>query len=334
LGARSLTRIYEAEAANTSAAMAASGLTRLYSPDEHDPTAVGAFIARAAEGVGATFEVADVQTMHRSLVVGVLDANPSPEEEQTGNEGHRAMTSDNALVYGHRIDESGYVAAEYGAMVRTLSGGYNVFRDEHKLRVRAPTDLHLPVWPPHLDGELIDAVHRSLTIDSDEARRLGRAIDWLDLAWRNAQALTVDLRIIAVRSGFEILFGTDDTVALRGALSGLLEPPDVKREPRVWKNLRGNLRAPEELTGLEWWWMQFTFLRNRIVHGGAIDIERYMHGDHSHLDLGVYRLGEAVKARIVASGYPYLTLTLHERALFRAMRKHGIKPPLDEPTTD
>jgi hypothetical protein len=157
------------------------------------------------------------------------------------------------------------------------------------------------------------------------------AIGWLDLAWRNAEAITLDLRVMAVRSGFEVLFDVDPaleaTAEIRGALSRLVDEPDAPRTARVWPNRKGQPRKPEEITELEWWWMRFTFLRNAIAHGGALTDELYEHDGYSHLDLGVYRLKQAIKAMVIAQGYPELELTPRERVLFRAMRKHGIKPP-------
>ena len=299
-------------------------------------TRLGAFVYRADGGIGGKVDGTDVRLMHRALTITVLDANPDPmklADDGGGNEASRAMTSDNAIVYGHRIGAEGWVAAEYGFMVRTLSGGYNVFdNDEDAMRFRAPTDLYVPSWPSHLDGELAAAVHRCIAADSDEARRLERAIGWLDLAWRNAEAITIDLRVPAVRSGFEVLFDVDDpdadvTVEIRRALSALLDESDAPLTARQWRNRKGRLREPEDLTELEWWWMRFTFLRNAIAHGDVVTNELYAHDGYSHLDLGVHRLKQAIKATVIAHGYPELELTPHERVLFRAMRKFGIEPP-------
>jgi hypothetical protein len=233
------------ELARDFAAVAAAGLARLYATGDGD-AASGAFAYRVGEGLGGHFDESDVLDMHRALVVLALDGNPSPfrsDEERTGNEAYCAMTADNALIYGHRVDESGYVAAEYGAMIRTLSGGYNVLADRGKppMRIRPPADLWMPTFRPRLDGELADAVHRLIRADSDEARRLHRAIGWLDLAWRNAASITVDLRIPAVRSGFEVLLDTDGVVALRTSLSSLLDADDAPRVHRVWLD-RGKTR--------------------------------------------------------------------------------------------
>jgi hypothetical protein len=56
-----------------------------------------------------------------------------------------------------------------------------------------------------------------------------RAIGWLDLAWRNAEATTLDLRARAARSGFEVLFDEGSTKELRGQLSALLDDHDARR---------------------------------------------------------------------------------------------------------
>jgi hypothetical protein len=320
----------QAEAVSDFAQTAAAGLARLYSRD--DDAVTGAFVYPVGEGIGGgQFDGADVLNMHRALVVIALDGNPSPrgsDEERDGNAAFRAMTSDNALVYGQPVRGDGYVAAEYGAMITTLSGGYNVLADhlEPPMRIRPPADLWMPSSRVRVDGDLADAVHRVITADSDEARRLNRAIGWLDLAWRNADSITVDLRIPAVRSGFEVLFDTDDTVVARQRLSCLLDPADAPRSSRTWQTLRGKPKQAY-LSDLEWWWMQFTFLRNAIAHGGALEPERYQHDGHYHLDLGLHRLKEAIKTKVIASGFPELELDPGARALNRAMRKHGLAPP-------
>jgi hypothetical protein len=304
----------EGEVANELATRIAPGLARLYAI-ENEGMRLGAFVFRAGVGVGGEIDGADVRLMHRALAIAVLDGNPDPPklgEVGASIEAHSAMTSDNALVYGHRIGAEGWVAAEYGAMIRTRSGGYNVF-DDDSMRFRPPTDLHVPSWPRNLDGELATAVHRCIAVDSDEARRLDRTIGWLDLAWRNAEAITLDLRVMAVRSGFEVLFDVDPaleaTAEIRSGLSRLLDEPQAPRTAHRWPNLKGKLRDPEDLSELEWWWMRFTFLRNAIAHGGVLTDELYEHDGYSHLDLGVHRLKQAIKATVIAQGYPELGLT-------------------------
>lgn len=234
----------DAESISAFAIAAAKGLAALYSASDNDAV-TGTFAYRIGQGLGAVIDEDDVLAMHRALVVMVLDANPSrlaPADERDGNEAYRAMTSDNALVFGHPIGADGYVAAQYGAMIGTLSGGYNVIADlgERSMRIRPPSDLMMPMGRPRVDGELADAVHRVITANNDAARRVHRAIGWLDLAWRNASSITPDLRIPALRSGFETLFDAEGTIALRRALSARLDDADApERLERGWTRVDG-----------------------------------------------------------------------------------------------
>jgi hypothetical protein len=265
-------------------------------------------VYRPGSGIGAEFTGDDVLIMHRALVVMALHGNPDPPRVEGKREFQRGadtvLTSDNALIYGHPIALDGYVAAEYGAVARTLSGGYNVFRPDN--RIRPPGDLHMPGRRRYLDGELADAVHRCTAPDTEWARRLHRAIGWLDLAWRNAASITTDLRIPTVRSGFEVLFNTGSTKKLYSALSTLLDPDDAPRTRRKWVDFRGHY--DDDLTTLQWWFVCFTLLRNDIAHGKAVSLESHQHEKHWQTDLGMRRLHEAIRATVMARGYPWLEL--------------------------
>jgi hypothetical protein len=128
-----------------------------------------------------------------------------------------------------------------------------------------------------------------------------------------------------VRSGFEGLFGIGKTRELRQALSALLDPDDARRTHRKWRDQGRDLE--DNLSELEWWFVCFTLLRNGIAHGDALEPTNYDYDGHTHLDIGEYRLRQAIKATVIASGYPELELDPHARALYRAMRKYGIDRP-------
>ena len=319
----------DAEYASELAKAGAPGLAELYALNgSHD---AGAFIYRPGAGIGAEFNRDDVLTMHRALVVMALHGNPEPPRvDDTGREfsrgGDTALTSDNALVYGHPIAPDGYVAAEYGAIARTLSGGYNVFRSRDN-GIRPPGDLFMPSHRRYLDGELADAVHRCITPATEPARQLLRAIAWLDLAWRNAASITPDMRIPAVRSGFEVLCNTGSTKKLYVALSGLLDPDDAPRMHRSWTDNRHH--QEDDLTPLQWWFVCFALLRNRIAHGQPVPVESHQHDGHSHTDLGMHRLLQAIRATVMARGYPWLKLDPETRRKYRIYRRHGVEPPCD-----
>jgi hypothetical protein len=251
----------------------------------------------------------------------MLDMNPTvftPEDERTGNEASASTTSDNALAWGHAINEDGWVAAEYGFMVPTLSGGYNV-HDEVSIRFRPPPDLHRPIFARDFDDEYAAALHRKITDGTDEGRRLGRAVDWLDVAWSNASSMNMDVRVFAIRAGFEVLFDSDNTFVVRDRLSALLDDPGASRSRREWTNRQGNPQAAE-LTDLAWWFQQFAFLRNAIAHGADVQPDRYTWEGVSHLLHAELRLREAVREIVVRDGNDDLRLSPRRRAIERYVR--------------
>lgn len=106
------------------------GLLRLYGLDGAT-RGTGALAHPVGRPIGSEFDPADIPALRLAVTAAMLDQNPSPlmpEEERSGNEGQRSTTSDNGLAWGHRIADDGYVAAEYGFMIPTLSGGYNTLQ--------------------------------------------------------------------------------------------------------------------------------------------------------------------------------------------------------------
>jgi hypothetical protein len=125
-------------------------------------------------------------------------------------------------------------------MVTNLSGGHNVLHED-SVSIRPPAELPEPFLYGFVDGAYSDAVFAVLAAGDDLSRRLGRAIDWLDLAWRNTPSITPEVRVVLIRTGFEVLFGTDNTYAVRDELSTLLDGEDAEREERRWNNRAGNI---------------------------------------------------------------------------------------------
>jgi hypothetical protein len=52
------------------------------------------------------------------------------EEDRIGNEAWSTYTSDHAQLWGHRIDDDGWVADQRGGMVSVLAGGYNALKPD------------------------------------------------------------------------------------------------------------------------------------------------------------------------------------------------------------
>lgn len=178
-------------------------------------------------------------------------------------------------------------------------------------------ELLRPFGAPDLDADYASALHRKITDGTDDGRRLRRTIDWLDLAWRNTESMNQDIRIFALRAGYEVLFDDDDTFSVRDKLSALIDSPDEPRAPRSWTSRAGHPQTAE-LTGVAWWFQQFAFLRNALAHGHLIDAQRYVHEDVSHVLLAELRLRLAIREFVTRAGNEELR---HRPTLRAALRR-------------
>lgn len=295
------------------------GLLRLYGLDSGG-RGTGALVHAVGADLGSEFDPADIPPLRRAVTTAMLDQNPSPlipEDERSGNEGERSTTSDNGLAWGHKIGDDGYVAAEYGFMVPTLSGGYNAL-DPASMAFRTPMELRQPFGARDLDEDYASALHRKITDDTDEGRRLSRTQDWLDIAWRNTESMNQDVRIFALRASYEVLFDDDDTFSVRDKLSALLDTSEERRFPRTWTSRTGQPKSAE-LTDLGWWFQQFAFLRNALAHGHVIEEARYVHDGVSHVLLAELRLRQAIREVVTQDGNEELRHPPTLRAAFRRL---------------
>ena len=271
-------------------------------------------VARRRDGrIGDHFDRAEMMPLHRAVVVALLDPIPLAIGKKGETPGWSIPTSDNALVYLHQLDGSGYVAVEYGRMVATTVGGLKI-GEEHS-QIHAPSELHTPFLGADPDVEYLKALYTELTAGTPGARRLGRAIEWLDVAWRNTNSIDDDTRIGAIYNGFEVLLGEEGALELAIALSDLLEPgaPKTARPiPVLRKNNRCGF-TPGDVTDLAWWFVFFGFLRHDITHGAEISPRQYEWNDQSQLFLGESRLRQAIKQTVANSGHPTVLLDPFER---------------------
>lgn len=171
-------------------------LLELYRTPDADRTAVGCIAKLRTDPVGTPTDPALHRPLHRTIVAALLDGNPDGPSEK--REGWAVATSDNALMYGHKLGPDGYIAVRYGAMVQALVRGLQVGTDYSQ--IRPPSELHVPFMHPPIDDVYAASLLEELSKGIDEARRLGGAIDWLDIAWRNTASIDEDTRIIALRA--------------------------------------------------------------------------------------------------------------------------------------
>jgi hypothetical protein len=271
-------------------------------------------IVRPREGkIGDRLERDEMRPLRRAVVASLLDRNPPAIRHNEDTQGWHVSTSDNALVYLHQLDGSGRVAVQYGRMVELTVTGLTI--GEERSRVHAPSELHAPFLGPDPDDVYLDALYKLLTAGTPAARRLGRTIDLLDLAWRNTTSIDDETRIGAIYSGFEVLLAEDGAPALARALSTLLEPAAptaIRPIPNRPRGRRSDIQ-PREVTDLEWWFLFFGFLRHDITHGVDVSSRQHKWNDHAHLFLGETRLRQAIKTVVADAGHPTVLLDPFER---------------------
>lgn len=131
-----------------------------------------------------------------------------------------------------------------------------------------------------------------------------------------------DVRIFALRAGYEVLFDDDDTFSVRDKVSALIDAPDEPRAPRSWTSRAGHPQTAE-LTAVAWWFQQFAFLRNALAHGHLIAAQRYVHEDVSHVLLAELRLRLATREFVTQDGNEDLRHTPTLRAAYRRLDELG-----------
>jgi hypothetical protein len=276
-----------------------------YLPQRKTEVAFGVSIRDRKGRIGQAFDRTAPGLLRNALLAASLDTNPSPlmpEEEQTGHEGHQIVTSDNTLVYGHPLNSENWVADQYGVMATRLVGGMRL--GEANARFEPPGEVVIPAIEKPFDDLYATAIYEELTKASSASRRIGRALGWLSIAWRNTSAVDIGTRVVALRAGFEVLLGVGDkTQAIRTSLGGLLNPSDAARTERTWIE-NGKSKGPFLLTDIEWWFQRLSLLRNGIMHGDDIPGAMWEHEGQSHIWIGEHHLRSAIKETLIGAGHP------------------------------
>lgn len=264
--------------------------------------------------VGAPFERASMSKLAHALLAGVVSGNPrmaaDHDAEENLNAGWGAATVENALLYGHPLVDSDSYAVEVGVLVR-VSNIRHAPGDQPLPRVEPPVELPKPMFT-QFDDELADATYVALGDAAAPARRLHRALDWYRIALSNAQAVTLDVRIGAARSAFELLTDAgDETKRLVRAYGNLMSDEATTRctyDDIFWA------KGPVQMTAEEWWMTRLCELRNAIVHGREVAAELWEHEKHHQLNHVHDKLIVALR-RSVADlvGSPLLGLSVSDR---------------------
>ena len=285
------------------------GLLKMYELRVSMGNHVGTVVRRREGRIGDHFGRSEMKPLRRAVVAALLDPIPTALGRQEDTQGGGIPTSDNALIYLHQLDGSGHVAVQYGRMVTTMVGGLTI-GEEHS-QIHPPSELHTTLFGPDPDRDYVQALYTELTSGTAESRRLGRAIDWLDLAWRNTNSIDDETRIGAIYNAFEVLLAREGALEIGAALSHLLEPGAATILRPVPK--RNRAIEPRDFTDLQWWFAFFAFLRHDITHGAEISPRQYEWNDQSQLFLSESRLRQAIKQTVANAGHPTVLFDPFER---------------------
>ena len=143
-----------------------------------------------------------------------------------------------------------------------------------------------------LDAELLEAAYRVFSGRGRHQRgkrvqRLMIAVRWLSKAWRNAPSIRPDDRVVFLKTAFEALTGTSQSLTAARRLRDMFErlramgveshdvqhllwsPAEQPRHALVRWDRRTGDETIEHLTDLEHWFMGLSTARNTIVHNGS-----------------------------------------------------------------
>lgn len=191
---------------------------------------------------------------------------------------------------------------------------------------------------------LARAVFGAMTgMQDDRARRLQGALEWHRVAMTNSAAVSLPLRLVAIKTGFEALLGLSDSWSCAQALNELFVKVD-KHSPGFlpWKNvlwsphdrdvLPTNPGCPQKhkavrRTEIQDWFMSLVDARNSIIHEGKLAAQVYEAPPERPLSryagnffwIGERILREAIKASL---GAGVLLAGRYPTAILKLLRSH------------
>jgi hypothetical protein len=234
-------------------------------------------------------------------------------------------------------------------LVSTLSGGHRL--DNVDDVITCPVEVRVPDGAAIGDEEIATVLYQAmLEVNStDQARaalaaRLAVAIRWWARAHRNTRSITWEDRIVMLKTAFEALLEESRAWPSARQLREFFERRVEKTggelywSPDEQETFTAKLEGKERpLTPLQHWFVEFTFLRNAIVHKGthitsaseSYEQEGPYQGPFFHRADEVFR--QAVKVMLTDFGAPNLWHDQLSRTIARALAEHRATTALPEP---
>lgn len=231
----------------------------------------------------------EVVALQLALVFAFVDGNPRSCPE-TREHGWVMRTADNADLHVWPIDlEKGRVIKSTGSLVETRTVAFGT--SNRGLVLSPPVDLHMPSFRYRPDPLILTGIYETVlgSLRSPGKNRgadsLRVAVDWFAKAWRNTATLEYAERLVYLKIAFEAITGTsrswESARWLRDLFKELPEttdedskilvwsPKEVPVHTRCWRDKSGRDQSTL-ITDLEHWFMEFSGVRNTIVHEGSV----------------------------------------------------------------
>lgn len=286
----------------------------------------------------------EIDAIQAAVRFASLDTNDHIAEDDP-NGGHRLVTSENAALHVQPIDlDSGYIThVREGALKRVLSGGWKIGDRPPPL---ADATIPITLGSVLLSGKLARAVFDGhMAKDNDDLRRLLIAVEWHAAALSNPVAVTMQQRLIALKTGFEALLETSDSREAARRLRLLFETvaqshydlfpcaevlwspterADLVRYYEVQRKGK-TIKKQDTRSEVEDWFLMLAEARNKIIHEGRASVTEYPAPPERPLSRyagylfrrGERMLREAIKARLGAD--ILLCGPLKRRAIFQPL---------------
>jgi hypothetical protein len=231
---------------------------------------------------------AEIRAIQTGVRFSALDAN---DQVLSGlNVGHVLVTTENAELFLQPIDEEdGSIAHRTGGALKSvLTGGYKIGDGAIPL-----PDATVPILRPVIvSKKLAAALFQTLTTASAQSGHIRIALEWHAVAMSNPNAVTLQQRLIAIKTAFEALLGTSDSRDCARRLralfetaagphlhllpwAGVLWSPKERRDlVRQYTTRKGALRS-DTRSELEDWFMTLTDARNSVIHDGVLSVTDY-----------------------------------------------------------
>lgn len=242
---------------------------------------------RGFDGVRPTDD--QIKALGAAVSFAVLDANDALASDDV-NKGHFLATAENAAFYVQPIDEATEFITHVkgGGLRRILVAGMKIGQEPIPL-----PDATVPMARPIvLSGKLARAIFDLMGKHDDPARHVQIALEWHRAAMTNPEAVTLQQRLIALKTGFEALFGESTSWRCAQRLrqhfeivtanhldclpwSGLLWSPKERTDlARTYTERDGSTKSATR-SELEDWFMTLAEARNSIIHDGVVSTNTF-----------------------------------------------------------